>query len=88
MTPEWLAHRYDEGHDAVHFVRAPRDLRRSIPFLTDEYLNLDDAPTIVRRTDALATVPGGTPTHFIFHSAYCCSGASPASPWCRRCKCA
>lgn len=73
MTPDWLAHRYDEGHDAVHFVRAPRDLRRAIPFLTDEYLALEDAPTIVRRTDALAGVPGGRPTHFIFHSAYCCS---------------
>ncbi len=73
MTPDWLAHRYDEGHDAVHFVKAPRDLRRSIPFLTDEYLKLDDAPTIVRRAEALAGVPDGKPTHFIFHSAYCCS---------------
>lgn len=73
MTPDWLAHRYDEGHDAVHFVQAPRDLRRSIPFLTDEYMKIEDAPTVVRRTDALAGLPGGKPTHFIFHSAYCCS---------------
>ena len=73
MTPEWLAHRYDEGNDAVHFVSAPRALRRSVPFLTDEYLEATDAPTIWKRGDALAAARGASQTHFIFHSAYCCS---------------
>lgn len=73
MTPEWLAHRYDEGQDAVHFVHAPRALRRSVPFLTDEHLEATDAPTIWKRGDALAAIRGASPTHFIFHSAYCCS---------------
>ncbi|HEV2600483.1 hypothetical protein [Sphingopyxis sp.] len=72
-TPEWLAHRYDEGQDAVHFVRAPRALRRSVPFLTDDHLEATDAPTISKRGDALAGAGGASPTHFIFHSAYCCS---------------
>jgi len=76
MTAEWLAHRYDEGQDAVHFVEAPRALRRSVPFLTDEYLK-PAAPRIVKRTDALADIAsdatGTAATHFIFHSAYCCS---------------
>ncbi len=72
-TPEWLAHRYDEGQDAVHFVRAPRALRRSVPFLTDDHLEATDAPTIAKRGDALAGAGGASPTHFIFHSAYCCS---------------
>ncbi|WP_448140631.1 hypothetical protein [Sphingopyxis fribergensis] len=73
MTPEWLAHRYDEQDDAVHFVPAPRPLRRSVPFLTDEYLEATDTPTIVKRPDALTGARGDQPAHFIFHSAYCCS---------------
>lgn len=76
MTAEWLAHRYDEGQDAIHFVDAPRAQRRSVPFLTDEYLK-PAAPIIMKRTDALADAAigaeGDAATHFIFHSAYCCS---------------
>lgn len=72
MTAEWLAHRYDEGQDAIHFIDVPRSLRRSVPFLTDEYLN-PAAPKIVKRTDAVADAAGSTSIHFIFHSAYCCS---------------
>lgn len=70
---DWLAHRYDEGHDAVHFVPAPRALRRSIPFLTDEYLGSTGDPAIWKRTEAMAGMGAARPTHFIFHSAYCCS---------------
>lgn len=73
MTPEWLAHRYDEGHDTIHFVNAPRVRRRSVPFLTDEHLEATDTPAILKRSDALAEARGASPTHFIFHSAYCCS---------------
>ncbi len=76
MTAEWLAHRYDEGQDAVHFINTPRALRRAVPFLTDEYLK-PAAPKVVKRVDALADVAGNAAatgsTHFIFHSAYCCS---------------
>ena len=71
--PEWLPHRYDPQHDAIHFVGADRALRRKVPFFTDEYLPNASSPQVVRRTDALASTPAGTPVHFIFHSAYCCS---------------
>lgn len=73
MTPDWLAHRYDEGHDAIQFVHAPRPLRRSIPFLTDEYLGQSGDPAILARSDAVAGAPSARAVHFIFHSAYCCS---------------
>ena len=73
LAPEWLAHRYDETHDAIHLVEAPRALRRSVPFLIDEHLSGAKAPTIVRRDEAMAVAPAPAPVHFIFHSAYCCS---------------
>jgi hypothetical protein len=71
--PDWLAHRYDPGHDAVHFVRADRAARRAATFLTDEFLPTATNPAIVARGQALAAAPLADPVHFIFHSAYCCS---------------
>lgn len=72
LAPEWLAHRYDEGHDAVHMVRADRVVRGAAPFLIDEHLDVS-APVVLARDDALRAAPPASPTHFIFHSAYCCS---------------
>ena len=68
-----LAHRYDPGQDAVHFLPVPRDLRRSAPFLTDDDLKVADAPLVARRGEAVATGAGAARLNFIFHSAYCCS---------------
>ena len=73
LPPSLLAHRYDPGHDAVHFLPVPRDLRRRAPFLTDDDLKVADAPLILRREDALASGTGPARLNFIFHSAYCCS---------------
>jgi len=73
LAPDWLAHRYDPEHDAVHLLRADRALRRSAPFLTDEHLASAGEPVVARRSDALANAPAASPVHFIFHSAYCCS---------------
>lgn len=73
LQPEWLAHRYDPQFDAVHFARADRELRRSVPFLTDEYLPSASEPKVIPRGEALAVAPPPSPIHFIFHSAYCCS---------------
>jgi hypothetical protein len=73
LAPEWLAHRYDAEGDAVHFVRADRALRRSVPFLTDEHLPPSAEPMPVPRNQALAAAPEPAPLHFIFHSAFCCS---------------
>ena len=70
--PAWLAHRYDPGHDAVHFVAADRTLRREVPFLTDDNLPGAGAPVVLRRSDAVGVSPPA-PVNFIFHSAYCCS---------------
>lgn len=73
LAPDWLAHRFDERADAIHFVRAPRELRRSVPFLTDEYLPGSAKPLPVARAEAMSAAPAAAPIHFIFHSAYCCS---------------
>lgn len=70
--PLWFPHRYDPGHDALHFRYLPRAVHRGATFLTDEYLPAGE-PTIIRRRDAMAAAPAPAPLHFIFHSAYCCS---------------
>ncbi len=75
---EWLAHRYDPGHDAFHFRRVSRAVRRAIPFLTDQHLGEEAAPLVVRRADCRAAADGAegetsAPIHFLFHSAYCAS---------------
>ncbi|WP_255245604.1 hypothetical protein [Sphingobium sp. D43FB] len=72
-TAQWLAHRYDPGHDAFHFVDVPRAHHAAIPFLTDDNLPSAGSPLIVRRSDAMTLAPPPGPIHFIFHSAYCCS---------------
>jgi hypothetical protein len=69
---QWLAHRYDPGHDAFQFRHVSRVHHAAIPFLTDEHLG-EDAPLTLRRSDAIAEAPASAPIHFIFHSAYCCS---------------
>ncbi|QGP79563.1 hypothetical protein [Sphingobium sp. CAP-1] len=69
---QWLAHRYDPGHDAFHFRSVARALHAAAPFLTDEHLG-EDAPLVLRRADAMAAAPAAAPIHFLFHSAYCCS---------------
>lgn len=73
LAPQWLAHRYDEGHDAVQFVEADRALRRSVPFLIDEHLPGAKSPLVLSRRDALAQAGQPAPVHFVFHSAFCCS---------------
>lgn len=69
----WLAHRYDPGHDAVHFRRVARTDHARATFLTDEYLGPDTAPIVIRRIEAIAAAPPPAPIHFIFHSAFCLS---------------
>ena len=71
---EWLAHRYDPGHDAFHFRRVTRDARARVPFLTDLHLGEENAPVVLRRTECRTAVSGAQlPVHFLFHSAYCAS---------------
>lgn len=70
---EWIAHRYDPGHDAFHLLPVPRAVQRKATFLTDEYLPEGLEPLVVRRADAIAAAPATAPLHFVFHSAFCCS---------------
>ncbi len=70
---QWHAHRYDPVYDAFHFRHVPRDLHRTVTFLTDEYLPAGDPPVVVKRVEAIAAAPPPAPLHFIFHSAFCCS---------------
>ncbi|MDO6413295.1 hypothetical protein Q4F19_02770 [Sphingomonas sp. BIUV-7] len=72
-NPEWIAHRYDPGHDAVHLLPVSRAVQRQVTFLTDEYLPSGLDPIVVRRKDAIAAAPSAAPIHFVFHSAFCCS---------------
>lgn len=71
--PAWLPHRYDEGHDSIHFVRLERDGHRKATFLTEEYIGADLPRQVVRRSDAALAASPPAPLHFIFHSAFCCS---------------
>lgn len=69
----WLAHRYDPGHDAVHFLPVSRAIHAQATFATDEHLPAGLDPLVVRRQDAMAAAPPRAPLHFLFHSAFCCS---------------
>jgi hypothetical protein len=70
---QWLAHRYDPGHDAFHMRHVPRARHAQLPFLTDQHLGGEGDPMVLRRADAMAHAPAAAPIHFVFHSAYCCS---------------
>lgn len=67
---DWHAHRYDPGHDAIHFVDLPRAARSAATFLTDEYLG-PLPPKILARHEAMAAAPAPAPLAFVFHSAFC-----------------
>lgn len=70
---EWLAHRYDPGHDAVQFKHVTRSAHRAAAFLTDENLPTEPAIVPIRRAEAVAARPERAPVHFVFHSAFCLS---------------
>lgn len=71
--PEWLAHRYDEQHDAFHYRHVTRDRHAAVPFATDDCLGKEDNPVVVSREEATRLLGEQAPIHFIFHSAYCAS---------------
>jgi hypothetical protein len=70
-TPEWLAHRYEPGLDAVHFLPLSRADRAAATFLTDEYLGERAPALVIRREEALQAAPAAAPLHYILHSAFC-----------------
>ena len=70
---EWFAHRYDQQHDAVHFVRMSRQVHRSATFLTDEYLPAGLDKVVIERSRGVGAMAAVRSPHYIFHSAFCCS---------------
>lgn len=71
--PNWLANRYDESQDLIHFVRLTREEHRAVTFITDEYIPPEAPRLVLRRSDVAGAAAAPAPIHFIFHSAYCCS---------------
>lgn len=69
---QWLAHRYDPGHDAFQLRYVPRSRHAQVPFLTDDHLGERD-PLVVQTGEAIENAPPSGPIHFLFHSAFCCS---------------
>lgn len=70
---QWLAHRYNEREDKIHFRWTPREEQRSATFLTDEHLSKDAAQFAVKSASVPQSDIPSAPLHFIFHSAFCCS---------------
>ena len=72
--PLWLPHRYDPGHDAIHFRRLDRAGHDTATFLIDADLPAGSGDMVLRRDESAAAAEASTgPLHFVFHSAYCCS---------------
>lgn len=69
----WLAHRFDPANDTIQFRQVDRATHARATFLTDEYLGEEPNPLVIRRAEAIALAPPPAPTHFILHSAFCCS---------------
>lgn len=69
--PRWLAHRFDEAADLVHFRLVPREAHAAATFLTDEHLGVEPNPFVLPRAGAVALAGAPGPVHFIFHSAFC-----------------
>jgi hypothetical protein len=73
--PTWLAHRFVPDTDSIQFRFVPREMRRSVPFLTDECLGSADHRVEVPRSrlDAPQRSDEAAGLHFLFHSAFCSS---------------
>lgn len=71
--PEWLAHRYDEHQDSLHYRYVPRARHAEVGFATDDYLGKEDSPVVIRREDAARLLGEQAPVRFIIHSAFCAS---------------
>ena len=68
-SAEWLAHRYDPGHDAIRFRFVPRTVHARATFLTDEHLGSDEDVVVL----LVGAAPPPGPVHFTFHPALCLS---------------
>jgi hypothetical protein len=72
LGPEWLAYRFDEATNEIHFVDYDRKIRGESAFLAVN--NLPERPFRAEpRPRALELAPPSAPIHFVFHSGFCCS---------------
>lgn len=74
-SPQWLAHRFDEGHRTFQFREVDRRQHELVPFLTDQHLGEEASPLVIGVADARAALARAeaAPLHFLIHSAYCAS---------------
>ena len=71
--PDWLPHRYDPGHDAVHFLKLDREQAGRATFLIDKELPAGLPTVVLGRAESMVPAPAPAPLHLILHSGYCCS---------------
>jgi hypothetical protein len=73
--PRWLPSRWDATRAAISFAYLPRESRRELTFLADEYLEQADPPLATVELSALraAAVASHRAPGFIFHSAFSAS---------------
>jgi hypothetical protein len=72
--PLWFPHRIDARTGATRFLYLTRAAHRSATFLADEYLRASDQYVDVADIEMHGiTRAAAGPTHFVFHSAFCCS---------------
>jgi len=71
--PNFLLHRYIETSDSFRFLKVTREIHRQSTFITDEYLPKGLDFFDIKRSEITTPPTTSNSTHFIFHSAYCCS---------------
>lgn len=73
LNPEWLPHTYDVQGTNLTSVLVPRDARRELLFLGDEFFNgrfqKATFPTAALMAETAAAP--SAPIHFIFHTSFC-----------------
>jgi hypothetical protein len=70
---EWLPAHWDQVAGTIQFAFVPREAHARLTFLSDQYLR-EIQPEVA--TIPIAETSGSKPptaTHYIFHSAFCCS---------------
>jgi hypothetical protein len=71
--PDWFLHRLDAGSGAARFVYLPRDVQRSVTFLSDQYLPKEASRADLPAAELQRRMTASGRLHFLFHSAFCCS---------------
>jgi hypothetical protein len=75
LDPEWIPHSYDVEGANLTFVHVPRAERGDLMFLSDEHFagNFEKVTFPASAIEAEIGEARQVPTHFIFHTSFCCS---------------